>query len=202
VAIDKRLEEIRERAEKATKGPWFWRKCYEIGRRHWALKSPESEAEGRVVGIMGTLAFDDFTPPEKWHADPNNQFIAHSREDIPYLLRELAEVSAKLAEIAVALGLPAETADIASCNHLAHVAKQAKENAEKYFAEAAVVSGKLEQAQKERDSYKRLYLHHDDTCCLAEHDFDCGGLHAELAALRLRLEELEAQQKEGENAEK
>lgn len=88
---DQKLSEIRDRESKATKGPWFWRKCYEMGSgaRHWALKSPESEAANRVIGVKGTLSFDSCTPPGKWHADPDNQFIAHARADIPYLLSAL-----------------------------------------------------------------------------------------------------------------
>lgn len=92
-----RLKEIEERCKKASAGPWFWRKCYEIGsgERHWALKSPESEANKRVIGIHGTLSFDHFTPPEKWNKDPNNQFIAHARTDIPDLLAEVRRLAAR-----------------------------------------------------------------------------------------------------------
>src|SRR6185312_6774960 len=89
VATDKRLEEIRQRAEKATKGPWEW-----VGRDgdHHDLMSPEGmiHSDGSACG--------------EYSADievfgPDATFIAHSREDIPYLLSELADVSGKLLKI-------------------------------------------------------------------------------------------------------
>lgn len=98
--VEKRIAEIKEREGKASKGTWFWRKCYEMGSgvKKWAIKSPESEANGRVIGVRGTMAHDYFTPAEEWNADPNNQFIIHSRADIPFLLEQIESLRRRLAQ--------------------------------------------------------------------------------------------------------
>lgn len=90
---EEELKAIRERAEKATEGPWFWRQAYELyDGFHWALHSPESEANNRVIGLK-TVAFDHFSTEAEWQADPDVQFIAHARTDIPTLLAELTRVT-------------------------------------------------------------------------------------------------------------
>lgn len=55
--------------------------------------------------------------------------------------KERDEAKAQLTEIATALNLPPEAVELPSCNHLAHVARQARENAETYFQEAVDIDG-------------------------------------------------------------
>ena len=67
-----RLREIRERAEKATLGPWY------VGEKiTWMVRS----------SAFGNIAHCDL------QGGPGNEadavFIAHAREDIPYLLERL-----------------------------------------------------------------------------------------------------------------
>lgn len=111
------LAGIRERVANATPGPWEWAQSYgmwdEDGNtsHHWSLKNPELPDGGvgdglsRVVnGNLITLADYskdmDGTPLDE---TPDFQFIAHAREDIPYLLAlvdELEEALKPFADIA------------------------------------------------------------------------------------------------------
>lgn len=88
-----RIAEIRQRVENSTPGSWEWRKDFgDEGDTGLALASNDT------VEILGAY---------NWHCcsfrdDPNvsdadAEFIAHSREDIPYLLARLAEAEAKIA---------------------------------------------------------------------------------------------------------
>lgn len=81
----KQLEEAEARERVTPRGPWKWKKCYEMGDGgvHWAIESPESAAEKRVIGIKGTLALDDYSPEEHWQQIPENRFIATVRTDAP-----------------------------------------------------------------------------------------------------------------------
>lgn len=80
------LEAIRSRTEKATEGPWNWT---EDG------KNLISEKGGTIVGEavydgIGGVWFD------AWRRD--EEFIAHSREDIPALLAEVESLNAEIAD--------------------------------------------------------------------------------------------------------
>jgi len=66
-----RLEQIREREQKATKGPW--------------------DHDGIAIRSEGKETFDWKIPSDSVDAD----FIAHAREDIPWLLYQLATTRAK-----------------------------------------------------------------------------------------------------------
>jgi hypothetical protein len=93
------LDAIRERADKATPGPWEWTRSYDIGSaRLWALHNPLQPDGGvgdglaRITNyylVLRTTSKRDMdgTPLEQI---PDFQFIAHAREDIPRLCDELA----------------------------------------------------------------------------------------------------------------
>lgn len=107
-----RLAEIRDRESKATKGPWF------ISHRHWndslaateaILKFPFIGRSGESLESLGWLVMGkDFHHSSNRSADgtnitdlprvANEDFIAHSRADIPWLLDRVAELEAKLKE--------------------------------------------------------------------------------------------------------
>ena len=72
---DERLAEIRARVEKADAGPWTVRR----GEMHGVLWIPF------VMGPRGTIA-DCGDESE----EDNAQFMAHAREDIPWLLAQHA----------------------------------------------------------------------------------------------------------------
>jgi hypothetical protein len=83
-----RIEEIKERVDKATPGPWvFWSnigvQCTEYdGRTSGKTLGPSNQ--GVKIGLLNqTLTKED-----------DSIFIAHSRDDIPYLLTRLASVEA------------------------------------------------------------------------------------------------------------
>ncbi len=98
---DKRIAEITARANAATEGPWEWSQCYELDTLHWSLESPASKEVRSVIDYTLVLVHD--RPESMTHnpanANPNWQFIAHAREDIPYLLARLAEAEAILAKL-------------------------------------------------------------------------------------------------------
>lgn len=75
------LDEIRERAEKATKGPWFVEKFY-----HEEQEYQEYIKSAAVVHDNGTslrvITRNDWSNP----VVTDLEFIAHAREDVPRLL--------------------------------------------------------------------------------------------------------------------
>lgn len=74
---NKRIEEIRERCEKATKGPW-WSTRMDIG------KGPREPNVVFSRDDLGRCTYDTFNLKAK-----DADFIAHSRDDIPFLLAEI-----------------------------------------------------------------------------------------------------------------
>ncbi|MGG1444932.1 hypothetical protein ABE354_23355 [Brevibacillus laterosporus] len=75
------LEEIRERAKKATKGSWKWQECYDCS----LLNSEGNE----IITVVG----DDMSYI-KVLRDEDAKFIAHAREDIPKLLETIDKLEA------------------------------------------------------------------------------------------------------------
>lgn len=74
-----RVEEIRKRCEAATSGPW---EIHRMFRQVWSPKTQlfvSCEADGEE--------------------DPDANFIAHSREDVPYLLALIEKDEAALRQI-------------------------------------------------------------------------------------------------------
>ena len=76
-----RLEEIRQRTEAATDGPWERFDTPEYAEIH--------VLGGKEAGFLPVALAD-----EAYNAD----FVAHSREDIPYLLSEVDRLTAALTE--------------------------------------------------------------------------------------------------------
>lgn len=86
-----RLQGIEERCQRLDPGPWAWRQCYEIGNRvHWALESPKSAADGKVVSYLAVLRHCyPKSSGESVEDDPYLSFIAHSRDDIVWLCQRV-----------------------------------------------------------------------------------------------------------------
>jgi len=91
-----RLAEIRERAEKASRGPWYHlceagggRTTGAIGQEDRTLA--DKEIDGHVWQIGGGLATAVYIA--------DGDFIAHSREDVPALLDDIAELEAQVARM-------------------------------------------------------------------------------------------------------
>lgn len=86
-----RLEEIEARYQALDPGPWVWRQCYGIGNRvHWALESPKSAAEGKVVSYLAVLYHAlPKSLGEPVEDDPYLRFMAQSRDDIEWLCQQL-----------------------------------------------------------------------------------------------------------------
>lgn len=84
-----RLNEIRERAEKATAGPWSRSKRYKLN-----LVAPSDQIIGWSPGLSTKLEGTLIGGVNAANAD----FIAHARDDIPLLLAEVDRLLAKIAD--------------------------------------------------------------------------------------------------------
>jgi hypothetical protein len=82
MTTEQRIEQIKERADKATAGPWNY--CESDG----VFYSPDKTPVGCVYDNVdsGTDEIDD--EPSRH----NGYFIAHAREDVPFLLRRIEEL--------------------------------------------------------------------------------------------------------------
>lgn len=82
--MEKRLAEIQARAETATKGPWVTGGTASCGDVYFGtLVDPDDHSEpGVMLGMTGQPA--------------DAEFIASAREDVPWLLAEVARLNAKL----------------------------------------------------------------------------------------------------------
>ena len=87
--MDERLEEIRSRCEAATPGPWEI--CLGSGNR--VCTGIKADGDNGTVFIADCLPDYALSTAEKDHRG-NMNFIAHAREDIPFLLAELDRLRA------------------------------------------------------------------------------------------------------------
>ncbi len=90
-----RLTEIKNRADRATKGLWTYSESID-GRR-----GEVTSADG--CPIRADFHPTDYSPLSKIIKKQNAEFIAHSREDIPYLLAHIESVEKNLASARMAL---------------------------------------------------------------------------------------------------
>lgn len=74
------IDEIRERAKKATKGPWVKDMYFSGGPVNWFIKQPK--ADHRLIAECRIKCHHSMDN----HPKDDYDFIAHSRTDIPYLL--------------------------------------------------------------------------------------------------------------------
>lgn len=91
------LREIENRANAATEGPWEWSYSYQMYGRNdvrWCLVNPT--VEGKTIDASLIL---DLDRPEWFYqpadSQPNWQFIAHARTDIPKLITAYKAVVAE-----------------------------------------------------------------------------------------------------------
>lgn len=93
--IDIRLQEIREREQKATKGPWWW----------WTntMGIPDALHCGEPGGGQGyhILTADDYL--FRFVDEDDQDFIAEARQDIPWLLYQLSASRQRERELREAL---------------------------------------------------------------------------------------------------
>ncbi|SNS43342.1 hypothetical protein SAMN06309944_0235 [Micrococcales bacterium KH10] len=95
----KRLDEIKARAEAATEGPWAVSEDSESSRAWFTRPFPEFKGkDGRPVHLSIT------------HAE--TEFIAHAREDIPWLLAEVDRLQAQVDAVRAALANHPKACDL------------------------------------------------------------------------------------------
>jgi hypothetical protein len=85
----RRVEEIRARCEAATEGPWGYR-----GPTRDVLAEYDGGAVRERRGMRP--AGDTFPLIGKIMSPPDGEFVAHAREDVPFLLSELARLSGEV----------------------------------------------------------------------------------------------------------
>lgn len=83
---ERRLRQIRQRCEAATPGPWVY---FDNGFDGYIQTANTSEY------IVGGERHEGRIEP----GDPNAAFIAHSREDIPWLVETLEQAQARVREL-------------------------------------------------------------------------------------------------------
>lgn len=94
---DAQIQEIEQRANAATPGPWTWELTYELDDGiHWAITNPQSTAKGAIANALLVL----WETSRKWFGKPVEKnpdlvFIAHVREDVPALIAALREARAE-----------------------------------------------------------------------------------------------------------
>lgn len=93
--MDERLAEIEARVNAATDGPWRVRGRDE---RH----GPPHVVAGTPSALRATVA-DYKTNVADYTFQTDAEFIAHAREDIPWLLAQLASVREALADAEIAI---------------------------------------------------------------------------------------------------
>lgn len=102
-AGEDRLREIRERLRKATKGPWFFGPLFRDIAGDFMVWKLTKKAKRDFVGTVGGLTQPVLPPGEAdilFQAERDNaEFIAHAREDIPYLLDQLAAARQRVKEL-------------------------------------------------------------------------------------------------------
>ena len=90
------INEIKERESKATKGPWTWDTHIDVcgngaKKKIARLRSETEFYERRFNFDVKKVIIDQ----ESWYVLPeekDSEFIAHSREDIPYLLKKIEKI--------------------------------------------------------------------------------------------------------------
>jgi len=108
------LQEIRDRAGKATPGPWYRNGSYIPGRKSMVVRSPWTDkqrgdlhvaqcAEAKLSkGLIAKTSFGSFGRGQdgEWdNRDADAEFIAHSRADIPRLIELVGEMAWNLRNV-------------------------------------------------------------------------------------------------------
>lgn len=95
IEIQQRLAEIKERAHKATPGPWKW--IAEDGSLLGLWKADDYGGEGLVLSSPRCKACQKHDPEIKthrclWPEEANANFIENSKEDIDWLLKVIDQL--------------------------------------------------------------------------------------------------------------
>ena len=89
---EKRLNEIQNRLNVATKGPWSHDLIEFRTHMSNAVRAPQADELGTELVVIAHTGYG-FGSPHR-----NASFIAHAREDIPALLAEVERLRGKLAD--------------------------------------------------------------------------------------------------------
>ena len=88
-----RVDDIRARADKATRGPWKnANKSVRVQGTQCCNRAPTGY-KGGICNCLGGGALDGVNSPVNKQALANAIFIAHARDDVPWLLSEVARLT-------------------------------------------------------------------------------------------------------------
>lgn len=90
--MDKRINQIKERVEKATPGRWKVEKVYHEEPYEEFIKSAAIVCRNRII------TRNDWSNPVM----ADLEFIANARQDIPYLLKKIEELEQEVMKLTVA----------------------------------------------------------------------------------------------------
>lgn len=95
---DERIAEIRQRAEKATKGPWTVGNDEVIGLGIEQTSRGSFTYEAQLARVLDLFDREDENVGRRHlgSQEADAQFIAHAREDVPALLAEVERLRAEL----------------------------------------------------------------------------------------------------------
>jgi hypothetical protein len=83
MTTEQRIEQIKERAERATAGPWTQEEC---GGQSIVVNPV------KIVLFAGRQSQDIAHDTSAQQIECNADFIAHAREDVPFLLQQIEEL--------------------------------------------------------------------------------------------------------------
>lgn len=93
------LEEIKQRAEKATPGPWKAKQVHSAGAiAEMDCLDANDDWEGAAYWLEGP-AWIDLEDEGLFFQEQDVKFIAHAREDIPFLIAQVEQLRRIIAEL-------------------------------------------------------------------------------------------------------
>lgn len=155
----------RERAEKATEGPW--RTYYEVFRPQFSNRRVIEVQCNEKCPIVPWVGFDDSFRTKKQHL-ANARFIAHARTDVPALCDALDEARAEV--------------EVREINAMARGKLASSERADKAEAMLREMATALETALRQW----RMYAENEEDRCLKSEPSAEGDIYTQADAILTR----------------
>lgn len=91
-----RIAEIESREKAATEGPWSWEDWdLDDGPDCYTLVAPPHTRPSGTSGMFPDLGFSLMTDEDHEISEQDRAFIAHARQDVPWLIEELRASQAR-----------------------------------------------------------------------------------------------------------
>lgn len=95
------IQQIKQHLSRIVKAPWIWKRIYEMpdGRKHWALVTPEGEANGTILDPRIILLDATDTYLGEPFLNENLEFLAHARAYVDTLITALEQRDAVMTQV-------------------------------------------------------------------------------------------------------